>query len=218
MLEEIVDKDGVCLGKGAFFDDYIIFFGNSSGTLERLASHFSKFTFRFIKQVHGDRVIASCEGAEEADGHYTSEINIALCIRTADCIPVLFKAGTSVFALHCGWRGVANGISLKALELCMEAPKQVFIGPHIPYTHFEVHNDVAARLLRNYNGMIEAQYQHSDPEKSFIDLDAILLDQFKMDEDDFIISAENTLTDTRYNSHRRDQTKDRNISFICRLN
>lgn len=65
-------------------------------------------------QIHGDGVILDApatpleeKGTSQADGLTTCEKNLALCIKTADCQPILLahKSGRYVAALHAGWRG-----------------------------------------------------------------------------------------------------------------
>lgn len=65
-------------------------------------------------QIHGDRIIfdapatkLEAAGTSQADGLSTVEKDLALCIKTADCQPILLahKGGAHVAALHCGWRG-----------------------------------------------------------------------------------------------------------------
>lgn len=70
-----------------------------------------------------------------ADGHYTQEKNLACCIVTADCIPILIADthGKWVMAVHAGWRGLKNDILQKSLEhLPNHTDKpQVWLGPSI---------------------------------------------------------------------------------------
>lgn len=65
-------------------------------------------------QIHGDGVILDApatpleeKGVSQADGLTTREKNLALCIKTADCQPIMLahKSGKYVAALHAGWRG-----------------------------------------------------------------------------------------------------------------
>lgn len=67
-----------------------------------------------LKQVHGDALHFEPEPASitepphvEGDGMATQRPGLALCIRTADCQPVLLthQSGRYVMALHVGWRG-----------------------------------------------------------------------------------------------------------------
>jgi YfiH family protein len=67
-----------------------------------------------LKQVHGDRMVFEPEtdttdqpSPAEADGQATSRPGAALCVKTADCQPILLAhaSGRYVAALHVGWRG-----------------------------------------------------------------------------------------------------------------
>ena len=66
------------------------------------------------RQVHGDGLLfdpppAPCEAfpLPEADGLATAAPGLGLCIKTADCQPILLahKDGAYIMALHAGWRG-----------------------------------------------------------------------------------------------------------------
>lgn len=75
--------------------------------------------WRECKQVHGPEVVFDPAPGElleteerEGDGLATSRPGLALCIKTADCQPVLLahKGGKHVAALHVGWRGNVLGL------------------------------------------------------------------------------------------------------------
>tara|TARA_B100000749_G_scaffold122825_1_gene93972 strand:- start:227118 stop:227777 length:660 start_codon:yes stop_codon:yes gene_type:complete len=209
-------KEDTLVGHKVETDDFIVFFGNAEGSEERLKELYPSLTFRFLKQVHGHALVSSKPESLEADGHFTDTSGVALCINTADCVPVMLVRENFIYALHCGWRGVEQKLAVVAREHDPSPIQQAFIGPHILYTHFEVGNDVAERLEKDYQGMVEARYRHPDPEKSYIDLSAIIQDQLQIeDDDDFIMLAHNTLTDEAYNSYRRDKKVARNISFMA---
>lgn len=54
----------------------------------------------------------------EADGFVTAEKGVTLCVKIADCVPLLLWDGEAgvVCALHAGWRGSAAGIALRGVE------------------------------------------------------------------------------------------------------
>lgn len=66
-----------------------------------------------LRQVHGDAFVINPEPtsleeepALEADGQATDAANHALCVKTADCQPLLLAhPGGCVAAAHVGWRG-----------------------------------------------------------------------------------------------------------------
>lgn len=77
-----------------------------------------------IRQVHGDRIRVLDgngplpDGPPECDGLITDRTSVALGIRTADCVPLLFvdRARRVVGAAHAGWRGTALGIAAAMVE------------------------------------------------------------------------------------------------------
>lgn len=77
-----------------------------------------------MKQVHGDRIRVLDrngplpEGLPECDGLITDRPNIALGVRTADCVPLLFvdRVRRIAGAAHAGWRGTALGIAAAMVE------------------------------------------------------------------------------------------------------
>ena len=126
----------------------------------------------FLKQIHGPDVIRITEHdfikanlpIAVADGMITQEPDVALVIRTADCLPLFFHSGTDAPAtmagvIHCGWRGLARGIIPRALDLItflveqMKREKKevdpnvtVFPGPYICPSTYEVGHEVAAQF------------------------------------------------------------------------
>lgn len=78
-----------------------------------------------IRQVHGSTVLridASLNHCLEADGMITNQKNLALLIRTADCLPVfLHDVNRGVIGLvHAGWRGSKEKIVTRAIEAMVE--------------------------------------------------------------------------------------------------
>jgi len=102
----------------------------------------------WLKQIHStiavDATLASC--LPEADAVYSKQKNVVCAVMTADCLPILLcdKTGTTVAAIHAGWRGLLNGViesTIKSLEI---APQNIlaWFGPAIGPTAFEVGRDV----------------------------------------------------------------------------
>lgn len=78
-----------------------------------------------LRQVHGDRLLfdpepfpPDREAVEEGDGMATDRANLPLCIKTADCQPVLLAhtGGRHIAALHVGWRGNRCGFPQSAVR------------------------------------------------------------------------------------------------------
>ena len=109
---------------------------------------------RFVKQVHGDRVVEAATANEEteADALWTDVPGTAVGVRTADCLPILIEDPRGrVAAVHAGWRGVVSQIVARTLEqLIARGGKveelKVAIGPCIQRCCFEVDPELAARF------------------------------------------------------------------------
>jgi purine-nucleoside/S-methyl-5'-thioadenosine phosphorylase / adenosine deaminase len=86
-------------------------------------------------------------GAElpHVDGHLTSTSGLALLVLVADCVPVALAGGGSVAMLHCGWRGLAEGILERALDRFEQSPAAA-VGPGIGPCCYEVGEEVLERF------------------------------------------------------------------------
>jgi polyphenol oxidase len=79
------------------------------------------------------------------------DASIALCIRTADCVPLLMRDEDLpvIAAVHAGWRGLAKGIVSKTIELMRAEGAQhihVSMGPSIGACCYSVGTDVIEAL------------------------------------------------------------------------
>ena len=107
-----------------------------------------------LRQVHGTHVVAidghnradALAQPPQADAALTRAPGIALAVRAADCLPVLFadRRGTVAAAAHAGWRGLAAGVLEATLRAMDVDPRDVlaWIGPAIGPRRFEVGRDV----------------------------------------------------------------------------
>lgn len=96
---------------------------------------------------------------ENVDALITNIPGIALCINTADCIPIVMtdtQAGI-IAAVHSGWRGTVAKIAVKAIkEMTLLGAKhdriKVVMGPSICPECFEVGEDVAEIFRNSFPG------------------------------------------------------------------
>lgn len=124
-----------------------------------------------LNQTHGTNIACSSEFVDcnnstvaqyfpEADGSYSfsseSDANVALCIRTADCAPVLISSRDKKiqFALHCGWRSALGGILEKAIGIAIKhgvvaSDLLLAIGPCARSCCYEVGIDFEQNLLQD---------------------------------------------------------------------
>lgn len=112
----------------------------------------------FLQQVHGTGVVRlqpDTPDGVQADACYTEARGVACTVLVADCLPILLSAadGSSVAAVHAGWRGLAGQGGVGVLEALVQAwpavhdPRDragchVWIGPAIGAQAFEVGDDV----------------------------------------------------------------------------
>lgn len=118
----------------------------------------------WLSQVHGIDVVdidarnaaALRDLPPQADAAVVRAPRIAVAVRTADCLPVLFadRAGSVLGVAHAGWRGLAAGV-LEATVAAMNVPAPDivgWIGPAIGPQAFEVGADVHGTYCGNDAG------------------------------------------------------------------
>ena len=115
--------------------------------------------------VHGNTVRVVDEGMlagkpdsddAHADAMITRARGLALTLRFADCVPVVFHdpARGAIGIAHAGWLGIANGVlpaTVRAMAAAFgsrPADVRAGIGPSIGPGKFEVGEDVAERIQR----------------------------------------------------------------------
>ncbi len=95
----------------------------------------------------------------DTDGLITNISDIPLVVFTADCVPLLFcdPVNRVVAATHAGWRGTAQKIGKKTVQLMKSEfgckPQNIIaaIGPSIGACCFEVDRDTAENFDKKYN-------------------------------------------------------------------
>jgi YfiH family protein len=96
---------------------------------------------------HGNLVAGVSEPGyvPERDGIFTSETNVVLGTKTADCLPLFFAdlGRRTVAVVHAGWKGLAAGVVVNAVRAlrdvgCDPADVVVAIGPGIGPCHYEI--------------------------------------------------------------------------------
>ncbi|MBN2380691.1 peptidoglycan editing factor PgeF [candidate division WOR-3 bacterium] len=83
-----------------------------------------------MKQSHSTMIERVCTpGGIEADGCFTTESNLALSVRVADCVPIFFWSADSALigVVHAGWRGTVKKIALRFTE---KVEREEGVEPH----------------------------------------------------------------------------------------
>ncbi len=117
-------------------------------------------SIHLTKQIHGSNIIHTSKACDypwpEADGLVSNKKDQSLWIYTADCIPLLFADPKRrlILACHAGWRGISNGILLKALQklerLGSNKSKLVIaLGPAISGPKYQVELHVAESISKS---------------------------------------------------------------------
>lgn len=167
------------------------------------------------RQVHSDNVLWMNEAGrpEATDAVITDKPGLCVCVKTADCIPILLYDTKQhiVAAVHAGWRGTVSRIVQKTVEQMHPInPKDLhaIIGPGISLEQFEVGDEVyeAFRAARFPMERIARRFPSSNGKEAWhIDLwdaNRFLLQELGVD--DIYIEGTCTRTSMAFYSARRE--------------
>jgi YfiH family protein len=141
--------------------------------------------FLTLNQVHGDDIFViksygeylPTDKALDYDAIVTTRQNLAICIKTADCVPVFIvdRAKKIIAAVHAGWKGTALEITAKVINLLYDrydsSPHDILaaIGPSIGLCCFEL-DEESADTFRNQKNHEEFLLAGNKPGKWIVDL------------------------------------------------
>jgi YfiH family protein len=128
-----------------------------------------------VRQVHGARTVDAIESLVsqcqvEADALISDRADLAIMVRTADCVPILLAHLDSgrVAAVHAGWRGLVAGVieaAIAKLRSSSDAAKPqtiiAAIGPCIGVDSYEVGPEVASAFIEKGLGACVRGAGHS---------------------------------------------------------
>ena len=226
----------------------------SYGTLR---SFYTGFNVGFLNQAHGDKYIfidhtnnkqkkdIFWENAKEADAAFSYESKTILCVRSADCIPIVFyesKSHNFFGVVHAGWRGLQNNILSKTIHsvcnVCITQSNlknsqksnnigswKFWIGPHIGANSYEVGEDVfslfpdGASSSIYIKNSIKKGPKDQKEDKKMLDMKSILqhqMQQLGVQPDQISWDDRDTYSTPTLYSHRRGELG-RNITVIYKL-
>jgi YfiH family protein len=129
--------------------------GSPESVVTRLKNLLPDSRIYCLNQVHEEHIVFAedihCGDIPEADGIISRNLDDVLCIRTADCVPVLLWMDDPplIAAVHAGWRGLAKNIVEKVVQnmhALGAGEIHVSIGPCIGVCCYEVGPDVVNEL------------------------------------------------------------------------
>lgn len=203
----------------AYGDDYGYFSTDNLANIFQNQLSFSKEASIPIpivmKQVHSSEIVQVKKGEYSkaftpADGIWTEDYNTAIATLTADCIALILACENSIFSLHCGWRGINQGIIDNAINLIKEREESVkyaFIAPHICEKCYEVKEDLISAIdnRHNLNEIIK-----ESGGKTFLSMKDFAISSLKLNgvEQSIVeVSPLCSSCDNRFFSFRRDKGK-----------
>lgn len=174
------------------------------------------------KQVHGVDILEITSDRQDygsIDGMWTTETDQRIGVVTADCVPLLIASIDTPFiaALHAGWRGSINQISLgmekifKSKNLC---PSQLVavIGPCIHACCYEVDQALAQRFSDKFGTKTVKGRLLDLPEVNRIQLHQMGIEQVEILPHCTFCSRWNE--EPVFYSYRRNQCRERQRSVI----
>jgi len=144
------------------------------------------------------------------DGLLTNNPGLILSVTSADCLPIfLFDPVRKVVGiLHCGWRGIANGIIKKAINKMRDSFNSlsedilIGIGPGIQKCHFEV-GDIFLKKFNDSKG-----FARVDGNRKYFDLKSFMKNELILNGihgDNIGIDSRCSFCDKNLWSYRRDR-------------
>jgi polyphenol oxidase len=173
----------------------------------------------YLKQIHSAKThFVDASGLFEGDGLYTSQKQLALVVKTADCLPVfLYSDALGIVGLvHMGWRGAKEGILdgiAKTLKLNDLSAFKAIAGVGMRSCCYKVGNDF--RNVPQFKDLLTVRDGSLLFDPIGFARRALGLHGLK-EEDFFDLKICSLCAQEKYFSHRRDKTSSRTLSFIIK--
>lgn len=168
-----------------------------------------EFKYHECHQIHSNLICHINDIPCQADGIQVElhGLKSPVCIKTADCLPVVIEGKKGICFIHAGWKGLSLGILTQSIIKEIE-PFQAFIGPSIHECCFEVSEDFKTNFKSSANFKERKQ-------KFYFDLISEASSQLKSTyQIDVIDSNICTCCNLNFNSYRRNKTTVRNYNIF----
>lgn len=172
---------------------------------------------RWLTQYHSTVILEAdtIVDAPKADASYTHKPGIVCAVLTADCLPILLcdTAGTTIAAIHAGWRGLVDGIVEKTLATLPPKPYLAWLGPAIGQNAYPVGDEVRDLFLTR--GFTPDGFKHLR-DQWHLDMYALARAQLQQLGIDAIYGGDHcTFTESElFYSYRRDNVTGRMATLI----
>lgn len=127
-----------------------------------------------LEQIHSTNInetnedfLGTVEVLSETDGLITKEQNVCICIRTADCVPILFydPIRRVIGASHQGWRGTLKGLAGKMVQHMRALgsdSRNIFVamGPYINACCYAIDSDRFALFMQEMERFEKRAFLH----------------------------------------------------------
>ncbi len=212
MYELVLPPNLSMQGLNAFFTTKDTAFADLSELLERELNVKADIFMPIQKHTNTVHLLEKDHEPVTADAVITSEKNVLIGIKVADCVPILLydKARGVIAAVHAGWRGTAGGILINTLEAMSEAfgsmPGDILaaVGPSIKGCSYEVDEEVKSLVMKTSG---DGGYFKKAGDKYLLDLplaNKVQAMSAGMSEDNIWLSDECTFCSPhKYHSYRR---------------
>ena len=159
-----------------------------------------------MEQSHSDVYLeVNKPGIYKADALITKEKNLTLVVKTADCMPVLITDEEKIGVVHIGWKGLENNIFYKTISKFNLSKLKISIGPHAQECCYEVKKDLETKFKK---------YCCRNNNKIYLNLSKEIEDFCEKNTINLELIDKCTIEDKKYNSYRRDKTKNRQRSIV----
>ena len=122
-------------------------------SIKLLTPELPKLEPHWLRQEHTTKIVTDSNKndlTQAYDGQFSQQKSVVCAIMTADCMPVFIcnSLGTEIALVHAGWRGFADGIVEKAMNMFQGSEDQLLVhcGPAISQRHFEIGDEVRQQL------------------------------------------------------------------------
>jgi YfiH family protein len=197
--------------------------------LNSLQKEFNMNDIIYLKQIHSDKILKYTLNDksikdEDGDSIIKNEKNVIIGVFTADCVPIILidEEKEVIAAVHSGWKGTFESITLKTIEKMKrefntnEINIKAYIGAHIRKCCYEVSEDLKIKFIEKKKTINNEELFNENN----LNLEACIVDDLKRaGVKDYNINSLNLCTycsdDIKLHSYRKSQgSYGRMFSFI----